>query len=191
MRRVLPGRHLLLSLLLFLPGQLLRWLRLLRILLRLVVVGIPELLAERGVRDFARVHDDVLFDCRFELGVLEVAPGGLESIREEESGFVLDLAGDEEAHDLHERDLDGAGVFENGELEAAGSTASVGVDLDAPLAPLLVKETIVAAMKRWAAAQSAVDLNVLATGNACGIQRHWKGSYPLPPAVLRNHGDRA
>jgi hypothetical protein len=40
----------------------------------------------------------------------------LQGVEQEAAGFGVDLAGGEQAHDLHERDLDGVGVLEDGKI---------------------------------------------------------------------------
>jgi hypothetical protein len=72
------------------------------------------------------------------------------------------LAGNNDAHDLHKGDLDGVGVFEDGEI--GGSAGAVGIERNAGLPPLLVKETELIAFQGWRAALGAVDLDVLTTG---------------------------
>jgi hypothetical protein len=48
----------------------------------------------------------------------------LQGVEEEGSGFVLDLSGQEETHDLHESELDGVGVFEDGQADGTRGTAA-------------------------------------------------------------------
>jgi hypothetical protein len=66
------------------------------------------------------------------------------------------------AHDFHERDLDGGGVFEQRQGEH-GWTAprSVGGEADALFVIALVKETVTVAAERGRSALDAVDFDVL------------------------------
>jgi hypothetical protein len=58
----------------------------------------------------------------------------LQGVEKKAGGFVLDLAGEEETHDLHERHLDGVGVFEYRQDKGGGAaTAAIEVEPDALL----------------------------------------------------------
>jgi hypothetical protein len=66
---------------------------------------------------------------------------------------MLDLAGEEKAHDLHERHLDGVGVFEHRQEEGGrATTAAVDVKADALVLVALVEvaETVAAECGRSA-----------------------------------------
>ena len=56
-----------------------------------------------------------------ELHLTEVERGGLQGVEEESGDFRIELPGQDEAHDLHEGDLDGVGVLEHGHGEAEGA----------------------------------------------------------------------
>jgi len=53
----------------------------------------------------------------FEFHVAEINGGGLQGVEQEAGHFGFELAGEDEAHDLHEGDLDGVGVLEDGQGE--------------------------------------------------------------------------
>jgi hypothetical protein len=89
--------------------------------------------------------------------VAEVAGGGLKTI-EEEAGFLgVEFAGHDHAHDLHDGDLNGIRVLKNGEIDGTGAALVPGVDADALLVPLLVKETEPVAAQSGRPALGAVD----------------------------------
>ena len=69
---------------------------------------------ERSVGYVARIEDDVVAEG-FEVGLAEVAAGGLQGVEKEAGGLVVHLLGNEKAHNLHEGSLNGAGVFEDGQ----------------------------------------------------------------------------
>jgi len=54
----------------------------------------------------------------------------LQGVEQESGAFAVDLTGGDQAHDLHERDLDGVGVLKDGEIEGdvAAAASSVGVE---------------------------------------------------------------
>jgi hypothetical protein len=83
---------------------------------------------------------------------------------------VIDLVGDEEAHDLHESDLDGVGVFEDGQDESGDAAAgAVGGEFDAFVLKAFVEETETVAAEGGRSALGAVDFEML---TAIGIFRH-------------------
>jgi hypothetical protein len=136
----------------------------------------PGAVIERSDGGIARVEDDVVM-VGIELGAMEVGAGGLEGIEKKAGGFVFDLVGEEQAHDFHESDLDGVGVFEDGQGERAWAAAgAVGSEADALVVIALVKETEAIAAKGGRSALDAVDFDVL---TAIGISGHF-WSYPLP-----------
>ena len=118
---------------------------------------------ERSVGYVARIEDDIVTEG-FEIGLAEVAAGGLQGVEKEAGGFVVDLPGDEQAHDLHESDLNGVGVFKDGQDEDGGAaTGAVGAELDAFVLKALVKEAEAVAAESGRSALSAVDFDVLTT----------------------------
>ena len=62
--------------------------------------------------DSARI-DHYLLRAGFELCAAEIAGGGLQGIEEESGSLVVHLIRQEEAHALHECDLDRVRVFED------------------------------------------------------------------------------
>lgn len=104
------------------------------------VFVLPDIFAEQGFVHAAGVDDDVGFVQRLEVGAAEIKRRGLQSVEHEAGGFGVELAGERQAHDLHEADLDGVRVLEDGEVEGgAGAAGAGGVDDDALIVPLLVK----------------------------------------------------
>ncbi|PYX74195.1 MAG: hypothetical protein DMG78_07220 [Acidobacteria bacterium] len=104
----------------------------------------------------ARVEDD-LVNPRFEVGLTQVGAGGLQRIKKEAGGLVLDLAGQEQAHDLHERHLDGVGVFEHRQEEGGrAATAAIDVETDALVLVALVEVTETVSAERGRSALRAV-----------------------------------
>jgi hypothetical protein len=78
-------------------------------------------------------------------------------------GFVFDLIAEEQAHDLHQSDLDGVGIFEDGKDESRGiAPGTVGGEADTLIVKALVKETETVAAERGRSALDAVDFDVLA-----------------------------
>ena len=83
--------------------------------------------------------------------------------------FGVELAAHGHAHDLHERDLNGIGVLKHGEIDGARPACVPGVDQDALLMPLLVKETELVTPQSGRTALGAVNFDVLTT---IWIRRH-------------------
>ena len=109
----------------------------------------PCAVIQRRDGGIARVENDFVM-VGIEAGVAEVAAGGLQGVEKKAGGFVIDLIGEEHAHDLHEGDLDGIGVFEDGEREGAWAAAGTGFisgEADALVVKALVKETETIAAK--------------------------------------------
>jgi hypothetical protein len=96
------------------------------------VFVVPEVgLVKDALGCVARVEDDFV-NPRFEVGLTQVGAGSLQRIKKEAGGFVLDLPGEEQAHDLHEGHLDGVGVFEHRQEDGGrAATASIDVQTDA------------------------------------------------------------
>ena len=142
------------------------------------IAGVPLVVADSNVGDRAGVDHDGFVEQRFELRVAQVRCGGLQGVEQEAGGFGLELAGEDEAHDLHEGDLNGVGVLEDGQGES-GVVGRFGVQLDALALPVFVKETEATSAKSRRAALGAVGFNMSATRDIYGI-RHDKCSTPLP-----------
>src|SRR5579864_3474791 len=140
---------------------------------------VPDVGAQRSVGGVARVEDDVMAE-RCEGGHAQVGAGGLQGVEQEAGGFVVDLLRDEQAYDLHESDLDGVGVFEDGEDESGYAAAgAVGAELDLFVLKTFVEETETVAAQGGRSALGAVDFEMLA---AIGKTLHW--STPPPPLVI-------
>ena len=109
----LPALHFLIRLhLLFRP---------LRRLLPLLRIPPPTRRRRPGlVADGAEIDDDALEVVGLQLHLAKVGRGGLEGVEQESGDFRIELPGDEQAHDLHERHLDALGVLENWHGEAEG-----------------------------------------------------------------------
>jgi len=122
---------------------------------------------------------------RIEFGHAQVGAGGLQGVEQEAGGSVLDLLGDEQAHDLHEGDLDGVGVFEDGEDEGGdAATGAVGAEFDAFVLKAFVEEAETVAAQGGRSTLGAVDFDVLtAIGKTC----HEYPS-PLPGGLLGSWG---
>ena len=117
---------------------------------------------------------------RLKVGHAQVGAGGLQGVEQEAGGFVVDLLGDEQAHDLHEGDLNGVGVFEDGEDEGGDAAAgAVGAEFDVFVLKTFVEETETVAAQGGRSALGAVDFEVL---SAIGKTLHFE--YPPPPLVI-------
>jgi hypothetical protein len=110
------------------------------------IFAAPGVFTERGIAYGAGIDDDAGFDDGLEVDAAEVGGGGLEGVEQEAGGFGVDLPVEDEAHDLHERDLDGICVLEHGQVERGASAAgAVGVEHDAGFLPILMEVAIVVA----------------------------------------------
>ena len=106
----------------------------------------PGIFAERSLVYRAGIDDHAGLNGGFEIDSAEVRGGGLQGVEQEAGGFAVQLAAEDQAHDLHERDLDGVGVLEHGQVErGAGAAGAVGVEDDAGFLPILMEITIVVA----------------------------------------------
>jgi hypothetical protein len=130
----------------------------------------------------------------FEGGEAEIATSGLQGIEEETGGFRIDLTPGEEAHDLHERDLDRIGILEDGQGEIGrGCAFAIGVEFDLLLLRAFVEEAETVAGKCGRSALGSVDFQMLATGEV-GKKRafDWLGDdsrwwlLPLPRDSLES-----
>jgi len=144
------------------------------------VFVLPDIFAEQGFVHAAGVDDDVGFVERLEVGAAEIERRGLESVEHEAGGFGVELAGEREAHRLHEADLDGVRVLEDGEVEGgAGAAGAGGVDEDALVVPLLVKVAEAVAPQGGRFALRAIGFDVLAARNVGTIH----GGTPPPWSI--------
>lgn len=131
-------------------------------------VGIvPDRLAEQGFSDGAGIEDHLVM-IGLELGAAKIGAGGLQGIEKKPGGFAVDLAGDDKAHDLRERDLDALGVFENRKIDRdlarTSGACAIGVELDALLVMQLVKVAEAVAAQGGRSALRAVDLKCADSG---------------------------
>src|SRR5208282_3762427 len=132
--------------------------------------GGPSGCAQRAILDALGIDDD-LGGLGLERSELDVGGGGAKGAQEEGSGGVIDLVGDEQAHDFAEAELDGVGVLEGGEGEDA-QLGKFHVDLAAHRAAMLVEVTLSFVAQGGRSALDAVDLDVLAAADGYGISGH-------------------
>jgi hypothetical protein len=100
---------------------------------------VPGLVAQRSVTDTARV-DYYLFRNGFEADAAQICGRGLQSVKQQRGGFVVDLVGEQQTHALHERNLDGVSVLKHGQFDRGLCAAgAVGVELNAFQLPALVE----------------------------------------------------
>jgi hypothetical protein len=81
----------------------------------------PGVVAHAVLGDGAGIDDDALEMAGLKLHLAEVERGGLQGVEEEAGDFRSELPGEDEAHDLHEGDLDGVGVLEHGMVKLSGA----------------------------------------------------------------------
>jgi hypothetical protein len=130
----------------------------------------PGVFAERGLIYRAGINDHAGFNDGLEVDAAEVRRCGLQSVEEQARGFGVYLPAEDQAHDLHERDLDGVGVLEHRQIEGgAAATGAVGVEDDAGFVPAFVEIAKVIALQGGRSALGSVDFEVLATGNATWV----------------------
>src|SRR5207244_9325345 len=89
----------------------------------------PQHAAEWSFIHARGVDDDVVLEAGLEVGMAKIEGGGLQRIEQEAGGFRVHLSADEEAHDVHEANLNGVGVLEDRELadQRFGLRASFGL----------------------------------------------------------------
>jgi hypothetical protein len=149
----------------------------------------PGIFAQWSLVYGSRIDDYAGFYHGLEIDSAQVRGCSLQGVEQEAGGFCVHLSAEDQAHDLHERDLDGVGVFEHGKIEGgAAAASSVGVQDDAGFLPAFMKITKVIAFERGRSALGAVDFQVFASGNAIGIKRH-ENSPPPPPLIYCNQRD--
>jgi hypothetical protein len=124
---------------------------------------VPGIFVEGSFGSGARI-ENYLVETRSEIRLVQIAAGGLQSVEQEAGGFVIDLPSEDEAHDLHDRDLDGVGVFEYGKFEDRRAAAgAVGGEADALIMKALMKKVVTVAAQGGRTALRAVDFDVLTT----------------------------
>jgi len=99
------------------------------------------------------------------LHAAEVEGGSLEGGKEKSGGFRFELAGGDEANDLHEGDLDRVAVLEEGHGEGERLGRLLGFEGDLLALPFLVEVTEAAFAKRRAAALGAIGFDMGTTRN--------------------------
>ncbi len=141
----------------------------------------PGISAEQGLVHGAGIDDYAGLYGGLEIDAAQVRRGGLQGVEQEAGGFGVQLSAEGEAHDLHERDLDGVSVFEHGEIEGdAGAAGTVGVEDDTGFMPAFMEKAEVVAPQGGRSALGSVDFEMFATGNASGIGRHSGSPSPSP-----------
>jgi len=111
----------------------------------------------------------------------EVVGGGLEGVEEKTGSFGMDLAGDDQTHDLHESDLDRFGILQDGQGEGFGG--QLRLQGDSLALPLVVEETESALAKSWGAAQSAIGFDMGTTSNVNAALTHEQSSEAPHPCA--------
>lgn len=118
----------------------------------------------------------------FEGSVFEIGTGGLESVEDESGVAMIDAAVEEGFDGFHDGDLDGIGVFEQGEFEGvfareglAGIATGVGAKTALGLVVEVAETTV---FERGTAAEFSVGLDVLA--------KWYRGHDPSPLPILWN-----
>jgi hypothetical protein len=139
-------------------------------------VGIvPGGCAEGDFADAGGIENHIVH-AGLEAGAMKVAAGGLQSVEDEAGSLGVHVSGDEQARDLHERNLDGVGVLEDGQVDGDGAAAgariflAIGMKLDALVVMALVEVTETVAAQGGRSALRAVNLDTLAT---IWITGHW------------------
>ncbi len=150
------------------------------------VAFLPEVVVEVVVGDGAGIDDNLSAGTGLEFSVAEIEGSGLEGVEEEAGHFGFELAGENEAHDLHEGDLDRVGVLEDGQGEG-GIVGQLGVQLDALALPVFMEEAEAASAKSRGTALGAIGFEMSTTRYEDAI-RHENDSTPSP-AVLWNEQD--
>ena len=114
--------------------------------------------AERGLVHGFGINHHAVWGRRLEIGSAEVRGCGLQGVEQQTGGFRIHLSAEDEAHDLHERDLDGVGVLKHGQIDGGASAArAIGVEDDAGFLPAFMEITKVIAFQRGRSALGAVD----------------------------------
>ncbi len=139
-------------------------------------MGIVEVTgAPLGALDTSQVNGVLVNDHVGELFGLEfcvaqIGAGGLKGIEHEGGGYVVKDAGAEHLDDLHESDLDGVRVFEQGKAQVAVAGFALGSEV-ALILNALMKKTVRLAPQRGRTALNAVNFYVLTSGNI--IESHF------------------
>jgi hypothetical protein len=91
----------------------------------------------------------------------------LQAVEQQAGGLLRDLTGEQQLHDLHDRELDGVGVFEHGQGDAGRPDPSGAsrVDEELALVPALMEVAEALFLEGGRATLGAVDLEVAAAGD--------------------------
>ena len=148
----------------------------------LFVVFAPLVGVEGRIGYAGDVDHDALGVQGFEGGAADVGRGSLQAVEKQAGGFVIEVARDDKLQDLHEGDLDGLGVLEDGQVDGAGSCAARRINEEAVRYADIVKIAEAAGAEGGRAALGAVGLDVLTTLNF-----HDECSTPSPLVIFKNH----
>src|SRR5450755_524695 len=152
------------------------------------IFGVPGFLIEAVAGDATRVDDDVGLTTMLEIDAGKIGGSGLQAVEHQAAGFGIELAAEDEAHDLHERDLDGVGVFENRKLDGGGDAECSGiVQVEVSGAPAIMEVAESLATQRGRAALGAIGFDVLTAWDiAITGKTHNECSLPLPPDLTES-----
>jgi hypothetical protein len=125
---------------------------------------------------------------RFEGGLREVGGGDLQRVEHQAGGFVIDLTGGQQAHDLGKRELDSVGILEDGQVVGCVAIAAgaVGIEFEAlfALALVVVAEAVVADGGR--SARRAIGHDVQTRIGQTGHNFSLPGITLAPPSVVES-----
>jgi two-component system LytT family response regulator len=127
------------------------------------IVFKPLRAGDTGGSDRVTIDHHIGDVIRLKIGIAEVVAGGLQGIEHEACGLMIDFAGAEHLDDLHERDLDRVGVFEQRKIEAL--CRSIGSDFRPLAANLVMEKAMPPTAQCGRAALGAVGLHMLTSWN--------------------------
>lgn len=154
----------------------------------LILDGIPDVFSQRGLADNKRFDDYIGF-VGVEVGVLEVHGCSLEAVEQKAGGFRIEVFGEDETQDLHDGNLNGVGVLEDGHGKGFDEVRGASfVEIDTGFTPAVVKETVTTVAQCGRSALGAIDLDVLTTSDGTRIQRHDEHSTPHPSVLVESWG---
>lgn len=137
----------------------------------LVLVFILGKLVESVVGNGAGFDDDASLIGGFEADTLEIQRRGLQAVEHKASGLRIDMLGDDEAQNLHQRDLNRLDVLEGREFEGVGEVlkGAFFVEWDSGLTPAVMEVAKAACFERGRAALGSIDFDVLTSRDAARI----------------------
>lgn len=145
-----------------------------------LIIGIGD--GAEGGEEFVELDVAGFQAGGLEGGVFEVGAGGLESVEDESGVAMIDAAVEEGLDGFHDADLDGVGIFEQGELVSvfasvglAGIATGIGTATTLGLIVEIAETTV---LERGTAAEFSVGLDVLASW--------YRGHDPSPRPILWN-----